>query len=149
MMTFLLLLSTLSAQADMGREILSVNEARNERQANAALQEAQALLKSRTQREAAIAADPDPAARAAAAQARAVAPNAESEDAMYGVASGVLEDYVRKTGGDPAKMEALAEEAKRNPARFYESLSAEQKAQIKSIADQIERRTPSDRDHRH
>jgi hypothetical protein len=146
-----LLLSATTANAEPVREIYSTREARYERQAAAqndgALQEAQALLKSREEREAVIATDPK--AQAAAAQARTIAPNSASEEAMYGVASGVLESFVKKTGGDPAKMQKLAEDAKRDPARFYESLSDEQKAQVKSIADQIERRSPSDRPTRH
>ena len=96
-----------------------------------ALVETQQLLTNPAARDAEIKKDPN-AQKWDANAAQAV--GAGQKDQLYGVASDIMGDLVRQTGGDPKKMLELMERAKANPEAFFNSLTPEQKAKITDMS---------------
>lgn len=104
---------------------------------NDALEKTQQLLMDANQRSAAISGDTK--AQAADAQVKKlVGGDAVKEQKVYNISSDVFADVEAKTGGDPEKMQQLLEQAAKDPKKFYEGMSSEQKEQIRKLASEIE-----------
>ena len=102
----------------------------------AALAKTQQLLKDPAKRAAATRGDP--AASAADAQVRGLAKSEADTQAIYDLSAEVLATLVELTGGDPAKMAALLEEAKAHPEKLAEKFTPQQRAKLEQIARQLE-----------
>ena len=101
-----------------------------------ALQKTQQLLTNMSQRQEAIVKDPKAKAPDSMAE-QAVGFSGGAKEDVYQLASEVFADLVKQTNGDGKKMQEIISEFKRNPAGFAEKWTPEQKARLKTIADQI------------
>ena len=61
----------------------------------------------------------------------------QNTDAVYGLASEVLEDLIAETNGDPAKLMQLMELAKKDPAAFAAKLSPEKQKKLRELTRKI------------
>ena len=104
------------------------------------LQKTQKLLRSKSEREQYM--EKHPEAKNADKKVDNLTANPKLKEQIYGVSSDVFANVVKETGGDSVKLQQLVEEAMKNPEAFYNKLSPEQKAQIRGIADQIEKESP-------
>ncbi|MGZ5051075.1 MAG: hypothetical protein ACXWF8_08530 [Methylobacter sp.] len=73
----------------------------------------------------------------------AVAGNAGDKQALYNLSADVMAVLFQQSGGDPAKMQALLQNAQTDPERFLNSLTPEMKAKIGNIASEIEKKQAS------
>jgi chromosome condensin MukBEF ATPase and DNA-binding subunit MukB len=55
----------------------------------------------------------------------------------YELAAQILPVIVERTGGDPAKMQALMESYQKNPKSFFDQLTPEQRKRIKDMAERL------------
>lgn len=97
-----------------------------------ALTKTQDLLKNPAIRQQAI--QGDAAAQAADAQVRALAGRGIAPDQVYELSNDVMADLVKQTGGDPAKMQAIVERAKADPASLKQYLSEPSREKIRQLA---------------
>lgn len=105
-------------------------------QTDEALLQTQQMLRDQKAREAVAAKDPK--AKAAHEQVKGLAGNAKNEQDMYELSAGVLEDMVKKTGGDSKELQEMLEKAQKDPAGFAKSFSPEQQKQLKAIEQEID-----------
>ena len=59
-------------------------------------------------------------------------------EALFQLSSQVFEQMVKESNGDSAKLEKMMPEAQKNPEKFFNSWSPEQKAKVSEIANKIE-----------
>lgn len=63
---------------------------------------------------------------------------------MYDISSQITAKVAEMAGGDPAKMQKILEEAKRDPAAFYQKFfTDEQRARVKELAKSVEKNQKS------
>jgi hypothetical protein len=102
------------------------------------LKDTQDLLRNKKAREKAIGSDAK--AKEADAKAGALAGSPENKEEMYDLAAQVMDKITTEANGDPEKMQALMLEAQKNPKAFYEKyFTAEQKANLRNLANKIEK----------
>ena len=106
-----------------------------------ALQETTKLLQDPKLRNAAIANDPK--SQYIDNQVRSIGVSSENAEAIYKLSADVMDELVRKTGGDATKMIQILEKAKNNPKNFAESLSPEFRAKLKELSKQIPASAPA------
>jgi hypothetical protein len=106
-----------------------------------ALKQTQDLLKDQKQRE--QAAKDNSEAQKALDRAKELGGTQENTDQIFSISSDIMESIVSETEGDPEKMQLLLLEAQKNPEKFYNNLSAEQKARIRSVSGKIEKNKSS------
>jgi hypothetical protein len=63
--------------------------------------------------------------------------SAGSSSELYEVAGEVLRELAERHGGDPLKMAAALERAKKDPQGFAASLSPSTRARLKALADKV------------
>lgn len=100
-----------------------------------ALSKTQNLMTNPDLRNAAISKSPD--AQLVDTQVQALGGNAANAESIYGLSSAVFEDIVKKTQGDPVKLQELLKQAKDNPKAFADQLSEKNKAALQDIAGKI------------
>jgi len=77
-------------------------------------------------------------AQAVDAQVKSLGGNPTNVDAIYGLASDVMNTVVERSGGDVTKMMKILQQAKDNPKGFYERyFSAEEKAKLRQLSKTI------------
>ena len=108
-----------------------------------ALEQTQALLKDRSALEKLMSGDSG--AMQGDAFATQVAGTGAHRDELYAIAAQIFGSIVAKSGGDPAAMSKLLEDAKKDPAKFLASLSPEEQRQIQALAKKIESSTAAGR----
>lgn len=101
-----------------------------------ALEKTQALLRDPAQRSEAMARSAD--AQRNHAELQKMTGSQDNTNATYDLSADIFGDMTRKTNGDPAQMKRLLEEAQRDPEKFLNSLTPEQRARIQSLATKIE-----------
>jgi hypothetical protein len=79
----------------------------------------------------------DPKAKAATQQVSILAGTPENEQKIYSLASDIFGSLVKETGGDVNKMQALIEEASKNPSAFASKFTPAQLSQLSALAKQI------------
>lgn len=97
-----------------------------------ALQQTQQLLENPNVRNEAI--RKSDSAQAADAKLREVAGSEANTQEMYMLASQIFANMAKDSGGDPAKMQEMVQRAMSNPEAFANSLTPEQRAQLKDLA---------------
>ncbi len=101
-----------------------------------ALQDTQNVLKNPALR----AAQPEaksPDAQAVQKQIEILGGGGANSEAIYGLASDVMADLVKKSAGDPDKMQQILNQALKNPEAFANSLSPQQQQQIRELAKKL------------
>ena len=71
------------------------------------------------------------------ANAAGLAGSQANKERMYDISADVFEKIVKDANGDPTKMKEALLKAQGNPEAFLRSLSPQQQAAIKQLADQI------------
>ena len=105
--------------------------------AQQALDKTQALLRDPSQR--ANAAGKDSAAHDADANVSSLTKgNAQQSQEVYEISAEVMENIVKQTNGDPVKLQALLQEAQKNPQAFLNSMSSAQQGKVHSLANQLD-----------
>jgi hypothetical protein len=97
-----------------------------------ALQDTQQLLTNPSLRTQSI--RKDPAAAKVDAQVEQVTGGGANKEEAYQISSDIMNEIVKKTGGDPVKMVEMLERAKTNPEAFFKSLSPEQQEKIRRLS---------------
>jgi hypothetical protein len=101
-----------------------------------ALQKTVIDLKNNSNRKALIKVSPD--AQRADSQVQSLAGNAANTDAIYSLSSDIFEKIAQASGGDPAKMQEIMNQAKDNPKAFYEKyFGAQEKAKLRQVSGKI------------
>ena len=126
-----LALAQSSGQARTGGQQQGVDNASKE-----ALEKTQNLLRSSGQRKEAIKAGGAQMQEADSAAA-GLAGNEANKERMYDISADVFDKIVKDANGDPTKMKEALLKAQGNPEAFLRSLSPQQQAAIKQLADQI------------
>lgn len=62
----------------------------------------------------------------------------EAAQDIYQLAADVVSDLMKQTGGDPDKMQAILEQAQKDPEGFAKRFPASRRASLKKIADKVE-----------
>lgn len=102
-----------------------------------ALEQTQQLLKDKDLRNKAI--EGSDSAKAADSY---VKKSSSDPDGVYSLSAEIMADLVKQTDGDPAKLQKLIDEARRNPSAFGENLSTEQKEKLKKLAQPRQAESP-------
>ena len=63
----------------------------------------------------------------------------EYSEEIYGLAGEVMQSLVKKTQGDPDKMEQLLKDAEKNPEAFANTFTPDQKKALKELSKKIEK----------
>lgn len=63
--------------------------------------------------------------------------NPANTQKAYEISADIMDSMVNQTGGDPAQMQKILEEAQRDPEGFYKKLTPEQRKQIQELAGKI------------
>lgn len=100
-----------------------------------ALGDTQKLLTSPDARNSAIAKDPK--AVQADQNLKALGLSPESQEKAYRLSSELLEKFVKKTGGDPSKLNSTTQELLRNPSSLEKELSPAQREVIRKMSLEI------------
>ncbi len=100
-----------------------------------ALDETQQLLKDKSARENEI--GKDSRTQYVDKQVKSIAGSSENTEAIYGLSSDVMEELVKKTGGDTTKMMEILDKAKNDPEGFAKSLSPETQAKLRGLAGKV------------
>jgi hypothetical protein len=131
--TFVVSLVASSAQAaDAVKNELQATDAQNAE----ALEKTQALLRNRDERNKAINAAPD--SQSNHSELEKLVGAGANTDAVYDLTADILANIVGDAKGDPLAMQQRMMDAQKNPQAFLNSLSPEQRARIKAMADKIE-----------
>lgn len=102
------------------------------------LQDTQQMLKSPHLRKEAIKGSKE--AQAVDQKVEALAGSGRNKEEIYDIASQVMETIAVESKGDPDKMQKLLMEAQANPQAFYNKyFTAEQKAKVRNLANDIEK----------
>jgi hypothetical protein len=102
-----------------------------------ALQETQDLLRDQKQRDEYIKSSPD--AQKTMDQVKTLGGSQQNMDAMFNISADIFQSLVNEAGGDPVKLQMLLAEAQKNPEKFFNKLSAQQKENIRKVAGDIEK----------
>ena len=97
------------------------------------LMKTQEFLKNSTERSKAISESKD--AQKADEQVKKLAPDNESYEEYYKLASEIMNNYKAEKSEEGMKMSV--DDAKRNPADFYNNLTPEQKKKIKALSEKL------------
>jgi hypothetical protein len=100
-----------------------------------ALDETRQVLKDKNAREKEI--NKDSRAQYVDKQVKSLGGNAENAESIYGLSADVMEELVKKTGGDPVKMMEILEKAKKDPEGFAKSLSPSTQSKIRGLAGKV------------
>lgn len=100
-----------------------------------ALRETQNLLKDPVKREAAL--SHDEATKTAVSNLSQTV-GEQNVNGAYNLSADIFATIVKDSNGDPAKMNEILERAQRDPSSFLKSLSPEQQAKIKEMAERPE-----------
>ena len=100
---------------------------------DASLTQTQQLLKNKNERSQAISESKN--AQKADEQVKKLAPDGESYEEYYKLASEIMNNY--KEEKNEEGMKKSIDEAKRNPADFYNNLTPEQKKKIKALSEKL------------
>lgn len=66
--------------------------------------------------------------------------SAQNKEAMYRMSADIMENIVKSTNGDAAAMQKMMEDAQKDPEAFYKAvLTDAQKAQVRGLANEIEK----------
>lgn len=85
------------------------------------------------------------AGKAAAQKAlEAVDGNADNMQELYTISADIMPILLQQTGGDPAKMQAIMQNAQANPEAFLNSLPQAVQAKIKNAATTVEKSRASE-----
>jgi hypothetical protein len=111
----------------------SVARAELDKESKEALEKTQQLLRDPTQRNAAMKGNQEAQTNNQSLESLVGSQNASG---VYDLSAEIFGKIVTDSNGDPAVMQKKIEEAQKNPTAFLNSLTPEQKARIKAIADQ-------------
>ncbi len=100
---------------------------------DASLTQTQQLLKNKNERSQAISESKN--AQKADEQVKKLAPDGESYEEYYKLASEIMNNYKEEKSEEG--MKKSIDEAKRNPADFYNNLTPEQKKKIKALSEKL------------
>lgn len=103
-----------------------------------ALQQTKEMLMNQQNRQKTIGEDKSGKSAAGDSQLRNTLGSQENINQAYGIASGVFQQLVQQTGGDPQKLNQLLSELQRNPASLEQHLTPEQKSQLEALAKKVE-----------
>lgn len=78
-----------------------------------------------------------PAGAALQGQLDALGGTSADQEKIYQMAAEILGDLAKQANGDPAQMEKILEQAKKNPEAFANSLTPQQQQQIKDLAKKL------------
>lgn len=67
----------------------------------------------------------------------------ENKDKIYEIAASILQSLAESNGGDVNQMKSKLETEMKNPEKFLESLSPDQREQIRELAGKIESQKPA------
>lgn len=104
---------------------------------DAAVSEAQALLKNENQRNELIKNNPK-AQQADSFALQAVGGKTELKNEIYNISSDIFAVIEKQAQGNPEKMQELLLKALQNPSAFLKDLPAAEKAKIKDLAQKVE-----------
>lgn len=107
-----------------------------------ALKETQDLLRNRSEREKAIAAEKD-GGKAAAADSNVKSLLGEKTDTAYDLSAGIMETLVRESNGDTEKLKALVLQLQSNPQMLEKYLTTSQREQIRGLATDVQKKQGS------
>lgn len=103
------------------------------------LQDTQGLLRSKSQREEYF--KKDAKAKEMGDKVQTLTGSGADQEQVYDLAAQIMEKITKESNGDPAKMQKLLEDAQKNPQAFYDRyFSAEQKAQVRDVANKIQKK---------
>lgn len=103
------------------------------------LKDTQRMLRSKSERDEAI--KDNKAAKDIDTKVEALTGSGKGKEEIYDLSAQVFEAVTKEANGDPQKMQQLLFEAQSHPQEFYNKyFSAEQKAKVHSLANDIERR---------
>jgi hypothetical protein len=74
----------------------------------------------------------------------AVGGNIQDKQQMYNISADIMPILMQQTGGDQQKMQVLMLKAQTDPEGFFNSLSPDAQAKIKSLAITVEKNKPLD-----
>lgn len=118
----------------------SLFAAESDPHAKNAVKETQTLLRSKSEREKAIKGDKQ--AEDIDAKVKALSGSEKNQEDIYGLSADLMEKLAAEAKNDPEKMQSILQEAQANPQKFYEKyFSAEQKAKLRGIANEIEKKS--------
>lgn len=104
------------------------------------------MLRSKNEREKAIKGDKQ--AEDVDAKVKALSGSEKNQEDIYGLSADLMEKLAAEAKDDPEKMQMILQEAQANPQKFYEKyFSAEQKAKLRGIAQDIEHKGVKDPKH--
>ncbi len=102
------------------------------------LDDTKTLLKDKKQRDDFI--KTDKKAQEVDAKVDALAGSSKNKEEIYGISAEVMEKLTVETGGDPAKMQKILDEAMKNPEAFYNKYFDDKaKARVRGVATDIEK----------
>jgi hypothetical protein len=101
-----------------------------------ALANTQQMLQTPDQRNKAI--GESSSAQTVDAQVKSLTGNPQTTEDLYKISGSVMEDIVKESGGDPAKMMQIMSQAASNPEGFMNHLSDKNKKAIHDISTQID-----------
>ncbi len=102
------------------------------------LEDTKTLLKDKKQRDDFI--KTEKKAQEVDAKVDALAGTSKNKEEIYGISAEVMEKLTVETGGDPAKMQKILDEAMRNPEAFYNKYFDDKaKARVRGVATDIEK----------